>query len=107
MATQSITAVLDFLISQASARARKFGGAIPPFCEESTAIFDELDSLAASEFEQVYAIYLSGSGAGECITQVQEAAPNTTQAALETMLRDPNLHDVLSRGAGRQHAPQS
>lgn len=98
---QSINAVLDFLISQASARSGKFGGAVPPFCEESVAIFDELDSLAADEFAQIYAVYLVGSDAERSLEKAQQAASAAKFAPLETIAHDPNLHDVLSRGAER------
>lgn len=109
MSSQSNNAVLGFLIAKAHARAGKFDGVPFPLCEESVAIFDELDSLDADEFAEVYKVYLIGSGMQPDIRQAHQSALAAKFVPLEVMANDPNLHVVLSRGVERWqlHARQS
>jgi hypothetical protein len=106
MVTDSVAAVVHYLVSRATARAGRLDGdrAIP--CDDSIAIFDELDSLNREEFTEVYAVYLVGSGTEQDFGQARKTASVAEFLPLEAVVQDQNLHLALSRGIelGRHYA---
>jgi len=100
MVNNSVAAVIHYLVSKATARASRLDGERSLLCEESVAIFDELDSLTREEFSEVYAVYLIGSGTEQDHEQARKTAGVAKFLPLEGMVQDPNLHVALSRGIG-------
>jgi len=85
MYTKPNDAVLDYIISMAYSRFKHYNGAIPKVCEESVAIFDELDSLPAEDFSSIYALYLVGSGVEDNTSKAEKIAQSAEFSPLEAI----------------------
>ena len=99
MKTLPTSAVIEYLISRSMDRVHelKYGSPANP-SPQYVDIFDELDSLEAKEFAEVYSIYLLGSGSTAKVEKALQLVLDAGFAPLEAVAGDPLLHQVLSKG---------
>ncbi len=95
--------ILDFLIERAESREKEFGPNFPRNCEDSMAIFDELDSLNEKELIPICAIYLLGAEECSSSQKAIEQAQKIGYGAIELLTFDKQLGRVLKNGFSLYH----
>lgn len=90
------SAVLDFIIKQATRRWEDGYSPDNRSSRASVAVFDELDSLPLEELIPICALFQLGAGHAESTQEAMSQAEVIGLSAVEVLWREPQLHRLLN-----------